>query len=45
MVRTIKFLVTAADTVSMYVHADLAEFAADALNGGVIKLLIGRPVW
>lgn len=39
------FLVTAANTVSMYLHADVGEFAADALNTGVVKLLIGRPAW
>lgn len=41
----VTFAITAANTVSMYVHADLGEFAADALNTGVIKLLIGRPTW
>ena len=39
------FAVTAADTVTLYVHADLGEFAADALNGGVVKVLVGRPNW
>jgi hypothetical protein len=42
---TITYEVTAANTLSMYVHADVGEFAADALNSGVIKVLIGRPSW
>lgn len=37
--------VTAADTVSMYIHADLGEFAATAIHGAVGKMLIGRPTW
>ena len=37
--------VTAANTVSVLIHADVAEFAADALNNGVIKCLVGRPSW
>lgn len=41
----ITFRVTAANTVSMYVHADVAEYAADTLNGANIRLLIGRPGW
>ena len=41
----IMFQVTAANTVTMTVMADAGEFAADALNGGVVRLLIGRPNW
>jgi hypothetical protein len=37
--------VGSANTVNFIVHADVAEFAADALNGGVVKILIGRPAW
>jgi hypothetical protein len=29
----------------MYIHADVAEFAADALNAAVCKILIGRAEW
>lgn len=39
------FHVTAANTVTLYLQADLGEFAADALNGAVVKVLIGRPNW
>lgn len=41
----ITFAVTAADTVSMFIHADAGEFAADAITGAVAKVLIGRPAW
>lgn len=37
--------VTAANTLTMYVHADGTEFKNDALNGAVLKVLIGRPNW
>jgi hypothetical protein len=37
--------VTAADVVTVYIQADKGEFAADALNGGVMKVLVGRPSW
>ena len=39
------FLVTAANTLTLYIHADVGEFAADALTNGVFKVLIGRPSW
>ena len=39
------YLVTAADTVSLYLLADKGEFAADAINGAVVKVLVGRPNW
>jgi len=39
------FAVTAADVVSLYVQADKGELAADALNGGVVRVLVGRPNW
>jgi hypothetical protein len=41
----VTFAVSAANVVSMYVHADVAEFKNDALNGAIAKLLIGRPNW
>ena len=37
--------VSAADTLTLQVMADEAEFAADALNTAVIKILVGRPNW
>ena len=37
--------VSAANTVTVQVMADEAEFAADALNTGVVKILVGRPAW
>ena len=37
--------VTAADVVSLYIQADKGEFAADALNAGVMKVLVARPAW
>jgi hypothetical protein len=37
--------VQSANTVAFTIHADVGEFAADALNGAVIKMLIGRPAW
>lgn len=38
-------VVTAANTVSLQIHADVGEFAATAMNGAVIKVVIGRPSW
>lgn len=40
-----QFEVTAADTLTMYIHADVGEFAADAITGAIAKVLIGRPSW
>ena len=37
--------VSAANTVTIQVSADDAQFAADALNNGVYRILIGRPAW
>jgi HSP20 family molecular chaperone IbpA len=37
--------VTAANVVSLYIQADKGEFAADALNNGVMKVLVARPAW
>jgi hypothetical protein len=37
--------VGSANTVLFTIHADVAEFAADALNGATIKILVGRPAW
>lgn len=37
--------VGSANTVNFMIHADVAEFAADALNNAVVKILIGRPNW
>lgn len=41
----IRFEVGSANTLTMMIHADVAEFAADSLNGATIKVLIGRPSW
>ena len=41
----VTYYVSAANTVTMQILADKGEFAADALNGGVVKILIGRPSW
>jgi hypothetical protein len=41
----IDFEVSTANTLLMRIHADVAEFAADSMNGAVIKVLIGRPSW
>ena len=41
----ISYAVTAADVLTMYIQADKGELAADALNGGDVKVLIGRPNW
>lgn len=37
--------VSAANTLTIQVMADEAEFAADALNTGVVRVLVGRPKW
>lgn len=37
--------VTAANTVTVRVTADVGEYAADDLNATVVKLLIARPSW
>jgi len=34
-----------ANTVLFTIHADVAEFAADAITGAKIKILVGRPSW
>lgn len=39
------FAVTAADTLTMYIQADVGEFAADAITGAIAKVLVGRPTW
>ena len=41
----IMFQVTAANTLTLTVMADAGELAADSLNTGVFKVLIGRPNW
>jgi hypothetical protein len=41
----IRFEVSAANTLSLLVTADKAEFAIDTITGGVFKVLIGRPAW
>jgi len=41
----VSFAVSAANTLTMYTHADVAEFKNDALAGAVLKVLIGRPNW
>ncbi len=42
---TIMFQVTAANTLSLTIHADAGELAADALTNGVFRVLIARPNW
>ena len=37
--------VGSANTVNFIVHADVAEFAADAITNAIVKILIGRPAW
>lgn len=37
--------VGSANTLHFIITADAAEFAADAITGAVIKVLIGRPAW
>jgi hypothetical protein len=37
--------VSAANTVTVQIMADEAEFAADAMNGAVVKILVARPAW
>ena len=37
--------VGSANTVNFMVHADVAEFAADAITNAVVKILVGRPHW
>ena len=37
--------VSAANTLTVQIMADEAEFAADAMNTAVIKVLVGRPAW
>ena len=41
----LSYAVTAANTVTLYIHADLGEFASTTIHGAVIKMLIGRPSW
>lgn len=37
--------VSAANTVSVQLTADVGAFDADALNAAVVRILIGRPTW
>ena len=37
--------VSAADTLTIQFQADVAEFAADAMNAAVIRAVIARPNW
>ena len=37
--------VTDSNKVDIYIQADKGEFAADALNAGVMKVLVARPAW
>lgn len=37
--------VAAANTITIQWSADNAEFAADALNGATMKMLVARPAW
>lgn len=38
-------IITAANTVTVRVSADAGAYAADDLNGSVVKVLVGRPSW
>ena len=38
-------IVTAANVVTVRVHADTAEYAADDLNNATIKILVASPNW
>ena len=42
---TLSAHVSAADTITVQLAADDAQYAADDLNASVIKLLVGRPNW
>lgn len=42
---TITAVVGAANTVDIRVNADAGEFAADTLNGKVVKGVVLRPAW
>lgn len=39
------YYVSAANTVTMQLQADAGELAADAMNGGVVRIVVGRPTW
>jgi hypothetical protein len=41
----IQAIVSAADTVQLKMTADIGQYAADANNASVVKILIGRPSW
>lgn len=41
----IQWQVTGANTLTLTIMADAGELAADSLNNGVFKVLIGRPSW
>jgi hypothetical protein len=41
----VQALVSAANTVTLKITADVGAFAADALNAAVVRILIGRPSW
>ena len=41
----IMFQVTAANVLTLTIMADAGELAADSLNNGIFKVLIGRPNW
>ncbi len=38
-------VVTAANTVTVRVQADVGAYAADDLNSAVVKVIVGRPAW
>lgn len=42
---TVSAHVSAANTVTLQISADDAEFAADTFNSKTVKLLVGRPAW
>ena len=37
--------VSAANTLTVHVQADVAEFAADALNAAIVRALVVKPNW
>ena len=43
--KFVKVVGKADEDPTVQVMADEAEFAADALNGAVVKILVGRPNW
>lgn len=42
---TVTAEISAADTLTLHIVADVGQFAADAINGATWKALVGRPTW